>query len=246
MKLVYNHSRSVGNVSTVMNIVDNTVFIYDYIEKPYSYYGDEYKNPDSVTSEQFLNTIRNMVGDVTVRINSKGGELSYALSVYQTLRECAGEVTAIVEGYACSCAAWVLLAADNRQITPGGIVMVHNPIIYATINSADSIEKIMPQWNVSRDAIASIISNRTAKSMEDVYSMMDNETFMSATDAIANGFCTSIRDGKASIPAGVRNYLPEPIRNAIPESVLVTEDYSDMLTASTLAISRSVLLRKSF
>jgi ATP-dependent protease ClpP protease subunit len=240
MKLVHNRfvdpSEKIG---TVMNIVGSTVYIYDYIAKPYG--SEDQADPNSVTSEEFLDTVRNMTGDLTVRINSKGGELSYSLAVYNTLLEHDGKVTTIVDGYAYSCAAWVLLAGEDRQITTGGIVMIHNPVINATIDSETSVEKVMPQWKASRDSIADIIVTRTGGKITDVHNMMDAQTFMNADAAIKNGFCTSKRDGKASLPTGVRNYLPSAISEAIPEEL--NFDYSDLLTKSTLFRSKKLTNR---
>lgn len=241
MKLVLNRKVDpIDNLGTAMNLVGNTLYIYDYIIKPYSN-GMEEEDPNSVESEEFLDTVRNLgdAGPIDVRINSKGGELSYSLSIYQTLRECKNKVTTIVDGYAYSCAAWVMLAGDERQIMPGGIVMVHNPIINATVDSNNAIDKVMPQWKASRDSIANIISSRTDNSIDDVYNMMDNQTFMPATEAIAKGFCTSIREGKASIPNGVGNYLPSAIRDAIPETT--NADHSRVLAKSLLYRSKNLI-----
>lgn len=222
----------IDNIGTAMNIVGNTLYIHDFIIKHYRNEGGA--DPNTVTSEEFLSTIRNLGenGDIDVRINSKGGELSYSLSIYQALRECKSKVTTIVDGYAYSCAAWVMLAGDERQITPGGIVMTHNPILNATVNSPTSLDSVMPQWNASRDSIANIIVDRTGLAKDEVYNMMDAQTFMNADEAIRRGFCTSKRDGKAALPKGVGNYLPSEIRNAIPEETADVFNYDDLLTKS--------------
>lgn len=245
MRTVLNRqSDPADNINTAMNIVGSTLYIYDYIAKPY--WSEKEEDPNSISSEEFLDNVRNMTGDIDVRINSKGGELSYSLAVYNTLLEHDGKVTTIVDGYAYSCAAWVLLAGEERQITTGGIVMIHNPVINATIDSEASVDKIMPQWKASRDSIADIITNRTGKKKPDVCNMMDAQTFMNADEAIKNGFCTSKRDGKASISKGVGNYLPSAIRDAIPEAVnaeFSISDYGDLLSRSTLLKSKKLLIR---
>ncbi len=219
MKLVYNHSvERTDNITTVMNIENGSLYIRDYVVRPMM---NEGGNPNDVTSEEFLDTIKNMTGDMNVWINSKGGELGYSLSIYNALREHDGKVTTIVEGYAFSCASWIMLAGAEREITPGGIVMTHNPIINATINSEAAFESIMPQWRASRESIANIISDRTGQQKENVYNLMDAQTFMNADEAIKQGFCTRKRDGKATLPKGVGNYLPSAIRDAIPETTNV-------------------------
>jgi len=239
MKLVFNQkSDPSDNITTVMNIENGSLYIRDYVVKPMM---NEGGNPNDVTSEEFLSTIKNMTGDMSVWINSKGGELGYSLSIYNALREHDGKVTTIVEGYAFSCASWIMLAGAEREITPGGIVMTHNPIINATINSEGAFESIMPQWRASRESIANIISDRTGQQKENVYNLMDAQTFMNADEAIKQGFCTRKRDGKATLPKGVGNYLPSAIRDAIPE--ISNTDYSNLLNQSKLFRSKKLVIR---
>jgi len=241
MRLVMNkHKRfDEDRVVTVANMVDNTVYIYDYIETYQPWSSEDEPDSDTVSSEEFLKTIRNVTGDLTVRINSKGGEVGYALSIYQTLIEHNGKVTTIVDGYAYSCASWILLAGEDRHIMPGGVVMTHNPWIYCALNSEADFESTLQQWKANRDSVAIITSNRTGLKIEDVYEMMDKQTFMNANDAVAKNFCTSIREGKASLPSGVSNYLPPEIRNAIPESN--DFDYSNLMTQSAFFRSKKLI-----
>jgi ATP-dependent Clp protease protease subunit len=244
MKLVFNnHSKDGKNrLNTVMNIVDNTLYIYDYIEVYSPWYSEDKPDPENVNSEEFLKTIRNMSGDITVRINSQGGEVGYSLSIYQTLVEHNGKVTTVVDGYAYSCASWILLAGEDRQIMPGGVVMTHNPAMYCYLDSESSFESALTQWKANRDSIATLTANRTGLKIEDVYTMMDKQTFMNAELAIKNKFCTGIREGKASMPSGVSNYLPSEIRNAIPE--VSNTDYSDLLSKTALIRSKNVTNRQ--
>ena len=243
MKLVYNkQANPETKISTVMNMEGNTLFIYDYIRKVYNV-ENQVEDPNNITSEEFLSHIRSVgnTSDIEVRINSKGGELGYSLAVYQTLRECKNKVTTVVDGYAYSCAGWVMLSGDERYIMPGGILMYHNPIIDTTVNNENSFEDVMPQWRASRESIASIIVDRTGMKKEDVLNMMNKQTFLNADEAVKLGFCTGIRDGRASIPNGVRNYLPSEICNAIPE--VSNTDYSDLLSKTTLLRAKKLTNR---
>ncbi len=237
MKCVFNHSTEPEyNLGTAMNIEKDTLYIYDYIVKDGSN-GD----PTNVSSEEFLDNLKSMTGDMFLRVNSKGGELGYSLSIYNALREHDGLVTSIIDGYAYSCAAWVPLAADVRLINSGGIVMVHNPIINTTINSEDAFDKVMPQWKASRNSIAEIIIERTGLDPISVSNMMNAQTFMNSKQAIETKFCTGMRETKASLPRGVRNSLPTEIQEAIPE--VVNTDYSDLLSKSMLYRSKKLINR---
>ena len=245
MRFVYNSLEVKDNkrIVTVMNMESDVFYIYDYVQTYSPYYDEDKPSPDNVTSEAFLENLRKHTGKLTVRINSKGGEVGYALSIYQTLREHVGEVTTIVDGYAYSCASWLLLAGDVRQIMPGGVVMTHNPGMYVYHDSLLSFESTLSQWKVTRDSVATITADRTGQKIEDVYDMMDKQTFFGAKDAIAKGFCTSIRDGAATIPSGVSNFLPESIAKSVPE--VANCDYSDLLgktkELSQLATTKNLL-----
>lgn len=237
---VYNRDPNC-RINTVYNVVDNSVYIYDYVGTVSPWYDEDKPESDQVTSEQFLTTIRNIAGDIVVRINSQGGEVGYALSIYQTLMEKTGKVTCVVDGYAYSCASWILLAGEEREIMPGGIVMTHNPGMYSFHDSENSFNSALQQWKANRDSVANITATRTGLKIEEVYDMMEKQTFMNASDAVSKGFCTKVREGKASIPKGVGNYLPSVIRDAIPE--ITNIDYSDLLTKSALFRSKKLINR---
>lgn len=195
--------------TTVMNMDGNTLYIYDYIAS--SKWGPD---DTEVTAIEFVNQLAAMSGDITVRINSKGGEVGSALAIYQQLIEHNGVVNCIVDGYAYSCAAWIMLAGSIRTINTGGLVMIHNPAMYALIDSEESINKIAPQWRAHRDAINLIISSRTGLKPAKVTEMMNAETYMTSKQAVDNGFCTGIREAKATIPATV-NTLPEVTKSSV-------------------------------
>jgi ATP-dependent protease ClpP protease subunit len=243
MRLVQNRFTNDGNIlSTVMNVEENKIYIEDLIFKSERYWYAEEEKPkeNEVTSEHFLNYVRNIKGDVEVFINSQGGNVQYSLSIYNALRECEGKVTTIVTGYAYSCASWILLAGEERFITPGGIVMTHNPSMYAFVDSEDAFNALLAEWKANKTSVIELTSDRTGLGKDTVAEMMNKATFMTAKEAIKNNFCTGIRDGKASIPVGVKNYLPSEISNAVPE--FVDTDYSDLLSRS-MAISTKKLLR---
>jgi ATP-dependent Clp protease protease subunit len=232
MKFVYNHQRQTNPLVTVMNIEDNNLFIYDYIGS-YKWSEDD----TTVTANDFVSQLRNMSGDITVRINSKGGEVGNALAVYQQLREHKGKVTCVVDGYAYSCAAWIALAGEERYINTGGLMMVHNPSMYIEVDNENALENVMPQWRAHRDAINMIISERTGMTSEKVTELMNATTFLTSKDAVEMGFCNAVRSSSANLPTAIRNSVPEVIKNQLPEPV----DCSD-LAAKTLMLRSKILV----
>lgn len=218
MKYVLN--RDVNNkCETVVNVDGSTIELYDYILSERWY--DE---QPGITANEFIDALNTMKGDITVRINSRGGEVGNALTIYQRLLEHDGEVHCIVDGYAYSCASWILLAGTKRTINMGGMVMIHNPQMYVPITREEDFDNIRNQWTAHRDAIRSIITNRTGLADSDVKDMMDKETFLTANQAIEKGFCSAIQDTVKSVSSSVRNAMPKEVLNSIPEAV----DCSDL------------------
>ncbi len=208
-----------NNVQTVVNVDGQTIELYDYILAT-RYYEEQ----AGVTANEFITALNSMKGDITVRINSRGGEVGNALAIYQRLREHAGEVHCVVDGYAYSCAAWVLLAGDKRTINTGGLVMVHNPMMFPEITKESDFDDVKNQWVAHRDAINNIITERTGLKSEVVKDMMDKTTFMTANQAITNNFCTALQEGTKALSSSVRNAMPKEVVNTLPEVV----DCSDL------------------
>ena len=217
------------NTETVVNVDGNTIELYDYIISQ-RYYDDQ----PGVTANEFLNALNTMKGDITVRINSRGGEVGNALAIYQRLREHNGTVNCIVDGYAYSCASWILLAGDVRTINLGGLVMVHNPMMYPEINKESDFENIRNQWTAHRDAINSIITERTGLASDVVKTMMENTTFMTANQAIENNFCKSVQEVILPMNPSVRNAMPEEVRNVVPIDCSVIYSRALRLRANNL------------
>src|SRR3954466_8645097 len=62
---------------------------------------------------------------IRLTINSEGGKVDQALSIFAALRTYPGTITAIAQGSCCSAAMVVFLAADRRVIRPGTHMLIH-------------------------------------------------------------------------------------------------------------------------
>lgn len=200
-----------NKLQTVVNLNEdtNTIELYDTIiaEK---YWDDQ----PGITANEFVNKLSTLKGDITVRINSRGGEVGNALAIYQRLREHNGTVNTIVDGYAYSSAGWIMLAGTNRTINTGGLVMVHNPAMFCEVTKESDFDEIKNQWMAHQTSIINIITDRTKLKQDVVKNMMEKTTFMTANEAIENGFCHSIQNS-----TNVFNMLKPEVRNAVPEEI---------------------------
>lgn len=135
--------------------------------------------------------------NLTVRINSMGGSVSEGLAIYNLLSDFKGNVTTIVDGFACSAASVVFMAGHKRIVPESGLLMIHNAWGYAEGDSnamkkcAEDLEKItQPSVN--------IYVSKTGLSEEKVKEMMDKETWITSAEALKLNFATAIEKDDAN------------------------------------------------
>ena len=135
--------------------------------------------------------------NLTVRINSMGGSVSEGLAIYNLLNDFKGNVTTIVDGFACSAASVIFMAGDKRIVPESGLLMIHNAWGYAEGDSnamkkyAEDLEKItQPSVN--------IYCSKTGLEESKVKEMMDEETWITSQEALELGFATTIEKDDAN------------------------------------------------
>jgi ATP-dependent protease ClpP protease subunit len=184
------------------NSNDNTISIFDVIGS--DYWGD------GVTANRIAGALRSMSGeDVTVSINSPGGDMFEGLAIYNQLREYSGKVTVKVLGLAASAASIIAMAGDEVQIGRGAFLMIHNCWVYTMGNRHDLARAAQDMEPFDR-AMQDIYSARSGLDASSVSEMMDNETYIGGNDAVEKGFADrllsadEISDGDESPAAALR------------------------------------------
>lgn len=163
---------------------DNTISIFDVIGK--DFWGD------GVSASRIAGALRSMDGaDVTVNINSPGGDMFEGLAIYNLLREYEGKVTVKVLGLAASAASIIAMAGDEVQIGRGAFLMIHNCWVVAMGNRHD-LEKVATEMAPFDKAMADIYSARSSLKTADIESMMDGETYIGGSEAVDKGFADSL------------------------------------------------------
>lgn len=151
-----------------------------------SWWGDE-ATPQQLRQELQLVT----GGSLEVVINSPGGDVWAGVAMHDALKELDAEVTIKVSGLAASIASVIAMAGDKIVITPGSTMMIHKASMLA-MGNADDMKKAIEMLETVEEGIAAIYADRTGQSLEDINSMMANETWMSADKAVELGFADSV------------------------------------------------------
>ena len=181
-----------------------------------SWFGDE------VTPAAFKAELMGGKGPVIVRINSPGGDCVAAAMIYTMLRDYSakglGTVTVRVDGMAASAASVVAMAGDIVEMSPVGLMMIHNPWTVAMGERGD-MKKAVALLDEVKESIVNAYELKTGMARTKLAAMMDAETWMSSGKALELGFIDQVRDwdaesGGAHTDMGKASWAMRPVAMA--------------------------------
>ena len=129
--------------------------------------------------------------NIVLHVNSVGGEVSAGVTIYNRLRALQNKKSVIIEGLAASIASIISMAGDEIHMALGSEMMIHNPSSYA-FGEADDFEKAAESLRKTKENLIDIYEARTGLTREEIATMMDDETWLTAREALEKGFCTSV------------------------------------------------------
>lgn len=146
---------------------------------------------DEVSPKIFKDELNGGNGDITVWINSPGGDCVAAAQIYNMLRDYEGNVTVKVDGIAASAASVIAMAGDKVLMSPVSMLMIHNPMTVA-YGSSDEMQKAIEMLSSIKDSIVNAYEIKTGLSRAKLSHLMDSETWMDANKAVELGFADDI------------------------------------------------------
>lgn len=134
--------------------------------------------------------------DITVRINSPGGDAFDGIAIHNALKSHKASVKTVAEGMAASAASVIFMAGDEREIHKSAMLMIHDASGF-TMGNQSVHENQAEALGKLDGAIASTYANATGGDPETIRELMDEDYWMSAEDAITDGYATAVIDGAA-------------------------------------------------
>ena len=150
-----------------------------------SFWGDE------ITPQMFRDELESGEGDVTVWINSPGGNVFAAAEIYTMLKDYKGSITVKIDAIAASAASVVAMAGDTVQMSPVAMLMIHDPSTVAMGNTKD-MEKAIEVLTEVKESIINAYAAKSGLSHARIANLMSNETWMNAKKAVELGFADEI------------------------------------------------------
>lgn len=146
---------------------------------------------DEITPALFRDELSRISGNLTVWLNSPGGDVFAASQIYTMLRNHKGRVTVKIDGIAASAASVVAMAGDETLMSPTSMLMVHNPATVA-VGNKEAMEKAIELLDEVKESIINAYEEKSHLSRARIAHMMDEETWLNAKKAKQLGFVDGI------------------------------------------------------
>lgn len=170
-----------------------------------------------VNDQDFSRDIESLgeVENLSVSINSRGGDIVQALSIFNILRNHPAHVTVRVDGVAASSASIIAMAADEIVMPANTLMLVHRPLIDGWITAGeDDLRALADDLAVFQGALVETYKARTGKSEDELKTLLAEDRWMTAEEAVELGFADRVEE--LNRPSAVA--LAEAV--SIPESVI--------------------------
>jgi len=184
-----------------------------------TWYGDE------VTPKLFREELLAGEGNITVWINSPGGDVFAAAQIYNMLMDYKGNVTVKIDGLAASAASVIAMAGTEVQMSPVAMMMIHNPMTIA-IGDEKEMARAIDMLSEVKESIMNAYEVKTGISRTRLSHLMDTESWFNARKALELGFADKIlfekKEGNAKKEGENRDELEAILfsRAAVTNSLL--------------------------
>lgn len=177
---------------------------------------------DDVTPQLFKEELNAGSDDITVWINSPGGDCVAAAQIYNMLSNYSGKVTVKIDGIAASAASVIAMAGDAVLVSPVSMMMIHNPATIAWGDSAE-MQKAVAMLEEVKESIINAYEIKTGLDRKKLSKLMDAETWMDANSAIEMGFADEIMQRNTAedmaVPSVSMMYSPAQVTNSLKEKI---------------------------
>lgn len=161
------------------------ILIYDLIGWPFNDAGEFVRSLSGISAKV-----------ITVRINSPGGDVFDAISIFNALQSHKAKIITRIESLAASSASFIALGGKEVQAYRNAMMMIHEPWVYSAGNQYDLREIAEILGKISNNMVDIYAANSNVGKRE-LREMMKNETWFTAKEAMDKGFIDTIVDGKA-------------------------------------------------
>lgn len=212
------NSRTVKPYNIVIDEENNSASIDMYGEvvdtRPTDFWTGQPIAGNFIMLDEFLRDIDNLKtkNNITVHINSVGGDLYAGVSIYNRLKALPGNITTINDGLAASAGSVIFMAGSTRKMNAGSNLMLHQAMgfLYGYYNNND-LRDVAKQLTAANKAGINIYAEATGLDPDTIKTQVDRETWLTGQEAVDAGYATEL------------------VESDVPVSMSLTADKSHMI-----------------
>jgi len=186
-----------------------------------------------IGTKYIQNQLAESDNEITVHINSPGGEVREGYAIYDLLVNSGKKVNTIIEGTCASIATVPFLAGKNRTITENSKFMIHNPWMMA-VGDADALQEDVDRLKETESDLLDFYVKKTSANREDLEQLMAEENELSSAKAEELGFATAVIEtiGDLKIPNKIfaKAIYTRKMKNKEPENKTLMAQLEGFLT----------------
>lgn len=188
----------------LINDEDNSAEINMYGEvvrtRPLDWWTGEPIPGNFIAQDEFLRDLEELSGrdNITVHINSVGGDLYAGLAIYNRLKGLAANVTTVNDGLAASAGSLIFQAGNTRKMNAGSNLMVHGAagFLYGYFQTQD-LKSAIKQLEAHNKAAINVYAEASGRDAAEIKPLVDRETWMTGADAVSEGFADEVISNEA-------------------------------------------------
>jgi len=144
------------------------------------------------TAKDFMATLKTIKAKtIVVSINSPGGSVMDGFAIYNRLRSHGAKIEVSVDGIAASIASVIAMAGDVIRMPQNSFMFIHQPLVGA-VGNAEDLRKMAEDLDKVAVNIQNIYAVRSGADVKAIQKMMQEETMLTAQEAMDMGFCDEI------------------------------------------------------
>lgn len=165
------------------------------------------------------------VAEINVYINSYGGDVKEGLGIYSQLMRSNANVTAYIDGFACSIASVIAMAAQKVVMNPSSLMMIHKAWMVAVGNAAE-LRKSADDLDVIDIAIRQAYMHKVGEKMDEatLTELLEAETWLPASRCLELGLCDEVAtedhsEEEQALNEAIEEAKEEEASNALREAL---------------------------
>lgn len=191
-----------------------------YMEAPRDWWTGERQEGQYIAADEFLEDLEEIKekSNITVHINSGGGDLYAGLAIYNRLKALKGHVTTINDGLAASAASLIFQAGNTRKMNAGSNLMAHGVggFLFG-LYMVEDLEELVTQFKAHNKAIVNVYAEAMGVSYNEAKSLIKSETWLTGQEAIDKGLADElIEEEEEDLEENLFNSLLRKLTGSYP------------------------------